>query len=406
MYNKTKSDKLTDNNLSINGSFDIILSMKNNYYIPLQSEEFAKNVFQIIKIGEPGSILFPPNMGKSNRLINNFIENNKSRFNNLHVARFDFTFYEIEDFAELFDILQREIKKAKRKKVVFFMTNVQTLIFDKNYNILNNMIDMQEKDQHIQFIFFFNIDITHPDIAKNIRTSLLSYIAYFPLYNREDTFGLISHQTKKWDMSIDDEQKEELAENCGGYFWLVKQALICLKDNPKLRIEDIFRYEGVVVALEQLYTSLLEGEREVLQDIIFGHKIQGQLEEHSLHYLEKIGLIKNHKITIPFLASYLKNRLPKTKIEIINNHIYVNSINVDNQFSKKEKKLFRVLIEKKSHLITRDELAKAIWPINTENYYSDWAVDRLVARLRTRINALGIKELIKTVRNQGYMLTE
>lgn len=380
--------------------------MTNNYYIPLQSEEFAKSVFQIIKTGEPGSILFPPNTGKSNRLINNFIENNKSRFNNLHIVRFDFTFYEIEEFADLHDILQKEIKKAKRKKVVFFMTNVQTLIFDKNYNILNSMIDMQEKNQHIQFIFLFNIDITHPDIARNIRSSLLSYIAYYPFYNREDTLGLISYQANKWDISIDDEQKEELADNCGGYFWLVKQALICFKDNSQLRIEDILRYEGVAIALEQLYTSLLASEREVLQDIIFGHKIQGQLVEHSLHYLEKIELIKDHKITIPFLASYLKNRLPKTKTEIIDNHILINSINVDNQFSRKEKKLFRVLIEKKNHLIPRDELAKAIWPINTENYYSDWAVDRLMARLRQRIKSLGITELIKTVRNHGYMLTE
>jgi len=65
-----------------------------------------------------------------------------------------------------------------------------------------------------------------------------------------------------------------------------------------------------------------------------------------------------------------------------------------------------VLIKNTNRVVTRDELAKAIWPINTEDYYSDWAVDRLVARLRSKIADLGMtREAVKTVRNQGYTLT-
>ncbi len=380
--------------------------MANNFYIPLQSKDFTNEVFRIIAMGEPGSILLPPNTGKSNRLVNIFIENNKSRLKDYHVVCFDVTFHEIEDSADFFGIIRNEKRMAKGKKIVFFLTNAQMLIYDNSYSLLNSMIDMQENDQNLQLIFLFSVDIIHPNIAKNIKTSIFSYIVYYPFYNHDDVIGLIDHQAKKWSISVSKEQKADIAKYCGGYFWLVKQALICLKDNPHLRIENILRYEGVRTALEQLYTSLSDSERKSLQDVIYDRKIEDEMEEHSFHYLTKIGLIKNNKVTIPLLASYLKNSLPQTKIEIVNNAIYVNSINIDRQFSRKEKQLFRTFILKKNQLITRDELAGSIWTNSSEESYSDWAIDRLVARLRKKIENLGIKEIIKTVRNQGYILTE
>lgn len=380
--------------------------MKSNYFIPLQSQEFAKKVFQIIKSGEPGTILFPPNSGKSNRLINAFIENNRTRFLNFEVLKFDFTHYEYEGETDLIDELEQQINAVKKKKVVFFISNVQNPIMDKNYFLVNSMIDLQEENPRVQFIFILNIDITNPAIVKNLRTSLFSYIYFYPLYNKTDSIGFVNHLLNKWEVSIPESQKEELIDNCGGYFWLLKQALICLKDNPKMNMKDIVQYDGVKIALEHLYGDLLDSEREVIKNIIFGHKVEGHSQKHSLNYLEKTGVINNGKITIPFLVSYIKDHLPKMMAEVKDNHIHINSVNVDNQFSKNEKRLFRILIEKKNFTVSRDDLASAIWPNSPEESYSDWAVDRLVARLRVKIKNLGMSEdLIKTVRNQGYIFS-
>ena len=380
--------------------------MENAYFVPLQSRDFAQKVTQIINTKEAGVILFPPNTAKSNRLGNFFIENYKSRLNDFKIVKYDFTFYETEDILDFRKIFQRELIIARKKKIGILLANVQTLIFDKNYNLLNGMIDLQEEYPNLSMVFLFNVDVTHPEISKNIRTSLFSYIAYYPFYGRTDTIGFIDHLVKKWNISFDAGQREAIADLCGGYFWLVKQAVIFSKDNPKLPPENFFRYEGVKIALEQLYASLLQSERDVLHNIVLGHKTEDILQKHSYNHLEKIGLINKGGITIQLLESYIREFLPKMKVELIEDRIFINLVNVDNQFSKKEKKVFKVLIKNTNRVVTRDELAKAIWPINTEDYYSDWAVDRLVARLRSKIADLGMtREAVKTVRNQGYTLT-
>lgn len=380
--------------------------MNNAHFVPSQSKEFAEKVFQILRTEEAGVIIFPPNTGKSNRLINDFIKNYQQRLKDFTIVKHDFTFFEIDDISDFQRIFQKEILIAGKKHIGILLANVQTLISDKNYNLLNGIIDLQEEYPNLSIVFIFNVDVTHPDIAKNIRTSSFSYITYFPFYNRSDTLGFIDYLAKKWNISLKQEQKAKIADLCGGFFWLVKQAVIYLKDNPKLEWENLIRYEGIKIALEQFYTSLLESERNVLGKTVLGEKIEDNLQKHSYNHLEKIGLLKNGRIMIPLLEAYLREFMPKMTVELINGHIFINLVNVDHQFSKKEKKAFKVLIGKANSLVSRDDLAKAIWTINTEDNYSDWAVDRLIARLRLKIAGLGMpKEVVKTVRNKGYTLS-
>ena len=138
--------------------------MENAYFVPLQSRDFAQKVTQIINTKEAGVILFPPNTAKSNRLVNFFIENYKSRLNDFKIVKYDFTFYETEDILDFRKIFQRELIIARKKKIGILLANVQTLIFDKNYNLLNGMIDLQEEYPNLSMVFLFNVDVTHPDL--------------------------------------------------------------------------------------------------------------------------------------------------------------------------------------------------------------------------------------------------
>ena len=138
-------------------------------------------------------------------------------------------------------------------------------------------------------------------------------------------------------MSFNQHEVDKIAYLCGGYFWLIKQVIRIIRDNPSIKFENLAQGLQVRVTLEQLYTSLLDSEKTVLQSLIQGKKIESDLEKHSLEYFKKIGLINRGKITIPLLDEFLREEIPHADVELRDNHIYVNSVNVDNHFSQKER---------------------------------------------------------------------
>lgn len=371
------------------------------FFTPGQYEQFETGVFKILNSGQPGVFLVPPNTFRSNRLPATLIERNKSDF---EIIKIDLFLHEIEDVEDLIAIANKKMRESKKKKIGVFMANAHTLLLENNFVLLNSIINLQEQYPHIHLVFLFNKDLTHPNISKNIKSSIFSNIIYYPLYKYEDVLGFIDYVMERDKISLSADQKEKIARNCEGYFWLVKQVVRAARDNPKTSIEDLVHTDGVRLSLEQFYTSLCPSEKEVLQSLIMGKKIQEGDEKHSLEYLQKIGLVKENKITIPFITSYIREYLPRMSADVKDNTIQINSVSVDSHFSPKEKRAFKALISKKNQIVSRDELAKAIWPVDTEENYSDWAVDRIVARLRDKIEKIGFsKDVIKTLRNKGYV---
>ena len=54
----------------------------------------------------------------------------------------------------------------------------------------------------------------------------------------------------------------------------------------------------------------------------------------------------------------------------------------------------------------REEIIQAVWPEVEEVGVSDWAIDRLVARLRAKLKSQNAKVEIQTVKTRGYKMTE
>ncbi len=375
--------------------------MVDDTFLPTQAQEFIDVAFRIFKSGEPATFLVPPNTHKSNIFINQILEKNKTDF---HLVVFDLATNEVEDSDDVDFVVRKEIKKEPKKKLVLIINNARNLIINKNFLVINTILDLLKTNDSLQLAFFFNIDITHPEIAKHLRSKIFGNVVHIPLYNKKDTLGFIEYFSRSLKISLEESEKEKVAELCGGYIWLLKQILRCLRDDPSLKIRNSSSCPPVKLALEQLYDSFLDSEKNVLQNLIFGKKIEDSIERHSKEYLEKMGLISDGQIRISMLEEYIRDRSPKMSVELKNSSIYLNSVNVDSHFSQKERRAFKALLDKSNVIISRDELAKAIWPVNTEDFYSDWAVDRIVARLRDKIEELGFaKDVIKTYRNKGYM---
>ena len=377
--------------------------MRYNYFVPSGYHEFVQKCLNILRNREPGVILFAPKTDRPRR-INQMIQDYQ---NEIPLFKIELAPSEINDIDDVIYLLKQNIGEKITKDVGVIISNCELLINEKNYSVIEEIIGLQEKDPHLRFLLFFEVDITHPDIAQWFTlTYLYSNIVYYPLYEYEDAAKFIDYNLDLWNFKIGPDTKHKIIERCGGHFWLIRQALRSLRDNPELQLEEIFRSPPMRFRLEQLYYLFLDSEKRALQKVLKDERMTDDYEKHSFEHLKRMGFIKDNEISIPLLSSYIRENMPKVTIEITNNKVLLNNINVDSHFSKKERRAFKKLLEHKGHIVDRDEIAKALWPIDTEKNYSDWAVDRVIARLRNKLLTLGFsKEIIKTVRNRGYLLT-
>jgi len=114
-------------------------------------------------------------------------------------------------------------------------------------------------------------------------------------------------------------------------------------------------------------------------------------------YLFDSGFVINsnnkYKIFSPIFENFLNSKNGKSE----------KGSNGKLELSKKEHLLFSYLKENLDQICEREAIIEAVWPEEEALGVSDWAIDRLVARLRKKIKEEGQFEII-TVKTRGFKL--
>lgn len=72
------------------------------------------------------------------------------------------------------------------------------------------------------------------------------------------------------------------------------------------------------------------------------------------------------------------------------------------QLTKNELRILQALMEKHGSVVTRDELMLRLW--QTDDFVDENTLTVNVTRLRRRLAAIGLGELIKTRKGLGYII--
>lgn len=72
------------------------------------------------------------------------------------------------------------------------------------------------------------------------------------------------------------------------------------------------------------------------------------------------------------------------------------------ELTKNEQQLLQLLLNNKGRIVTRSELMDELW--QTDNYIDDNTLTVNMNRLRKKLEAIGIDNMIQTKRGQGYMI--
>lgn len=148
-----------------------------------------------------------------------------------------------------------------------------------------------------------------------------------------------------------------------------------------------------------------------------GEKSQGQLldlmrgkNNGFSDYLSRTGVVKMEqgkwKLFSPLFCDWLKKMMgsKRPEIEEKQEKLWLGESDLSEELSYQEYEVLKLLWQKRGEVVVRNEVAEVLWPKDTEDKYSDWAIDQVMAKIRRKIGDLGENRLIKTIKGRGMIL--
>ena len=219
---------------------------------------------------------------------------------------------------------------------------------------------------------------------------------------KQDVEIIFNAYKKRFDFSLSKELENYLFELVDGYTQYLQLALIFLHDKkePVKTKEELFnglsKDERINFQSEELWESLDKYSQEVLIKIINNQKILIEEKRRSI-YLWNTGFIKTIGAN-----NYIFSKLFEEHVKLKEKEVGVKDNS--NEFSKKENVLFSFLEKNKNQICEREDIIEAVWPEEEELGVSDWAIDKLVARVRNKLKLQKNSLEIQTIKTRGYKL--
>ena len=279
-------------------------------------------------------------------------------------------------------------------------------LLDEKESILSHLDWLYHSNKNLSIIYLFQKNITESSLTRRISpyTTLFQNISVYSYFDRISMSNFFNFREKSFKVKIPDDLKAKILENCGGSPWLTRQAIRHLSQAKDEK--EIFSDEAMKIRLNILYQELSDLQKTVIEKILKENYQFVTEEKQVLEYLLKTGLLirrkSTYKITIPIFEKFLQDKI-NSKLQIrLNsaNQIILDDTLIDSFFSRREKKVLKLLIKNHAKIVSREELAGFIWGNES---YSDWALDQLMKRLRNKLVKLGLdRKQIKTLKNQGF----
>lgn len=269
------------------------------------------------------------------------------------------------------------------------------------YDNLNGLVDATHQKLCFVFTSFKSLDKLAPSVFTRASLSVFARRMYIKPAKHADIKVIYDTYRERYKLSLSEIMEDALFRIVDGYVQYLQLALILLHEQQIKAASELELYEllakdeRIILQSEELWESLEEEEKIVLQKIVDLKKI-GEPEQEKAKYLWDTGIVNNKNgktevfspLFVQYVASLSQKEKEKSGVE----------------FTKKEKLLFSFLKEHVNEISEREDIVEAVWPEVTTLGVTDWAVDRLVARVRGKLRVQGSTYKIETIKTRGYKL--
>lgn len=270
------------------------------------------------------------------------------------------------------------------------------------FDNLRGLIDATHR--HLNFIFtsLRGLDELSPQVFT--RPALLHFAQEFFIQPvvYADSQIIFDLEKKRFNLDITKEAEQALLQAVGGHIQYLQLAFLALvkvkraiKDK-KMLLDILLTDEDIMLQSEELWESLTDQEKEILKKVVNNQKISPE-EKIQAKYLWNVGMVQENQGKWLVFSSLLNHYISNLNQEEI-------KTNGKAEFSKKEKALFDFLEKNLNQVCDRDQIIEAIWPNEEDLGISDWALDRLVARVRHKLKEQKNNFELLTVKTRGFKL--
>lgn len=268
-----------------------------------------------------------------------------------------------------------------------FFANIQGLL-DATHGRLSYIFTSARALEHIE-----------PIIITRQSMLVFSDNLYIKPAKKSDIKVIFELSIKQLNLKLDKQTIIELLKLVDGHTQYLLFALISLKESSTaIKHGKLFEFlkndERISLQSEELWESLTATEHEILLKVIAKKQLTKDELKQS-EYLINTGFFdpKTHKIFNPIFDFFVKSKEEEKKKE-----------RGTSDFSKKENMLLLFLEQKKNEICEREQIIEAVWPETESLGVTDWAIDRLVARVRAKLKDHDKNYEIVTIKTRGYKL--
>lgn len=282
---------------------------------------------------------------------------------------------------------------------LFFLRfdRMQDVVTPEFFANLQGLVDACHQNLSYVFTSVRSLEFLSPTVFTKASVSVFARTMYVQPSLFSDSEIIFDETCKKYGLSFSDKDKKQILSVVDGYTQYLQFALNYLnekkiKSAPPQLTDELLLDERIGLQSEELWESLTSDEQEVLVKFLKGKILSADDKEKGI-YLWNTGIITDDHIFSELFEKYaeLKGEIKK-------------DTGSKKDLSKKEHLLLKLLEENRGALCERENIIEHVWP-EAESYgVSDWAVDRLIARLRGKLKLLKPEYEIVTVKTRGYKL--
>lgn len=288
--------------------------------------------------------------------------------------------------------------------VLFFLRfdRMRDVVTPSFFDNLQGLKDAANQKLAYVFTGDRSLDVLSPSVFPKASLSVFSKVLSMKPANPQDTKIIYDTYKRRYSLSLSREIENELLRLANGYVQYLQLALIILnekKESLPQSASELFEVlcgdERIMLQSEELWESLTKEEKDVLMKVAQGESVTAE-EKIKAAYLWDCGFVTElngeQRLFSELFAKYLKN------------HDEVKQDNHMVHFSKKEHLLYTLLEQHLGEICEREKIVETVWPEYSEFGVSDWAIDRLVARVRSKLKQQKSPYEIVTIRTRGYKL--
>jgi len=303
--------------------------------------------------------------------------------------------------------------------IVFILNDFEFTLSLPSSIYLNLESIMSVDKSRITYLFLSTINLFDEDVLKNfhnLKHAISRNVIFFPLFNQNESDCLVDRICEKTKSKIPDKAKSVLFELCGGHPQLLKYSFNNLCEQGQELLNDYKKIGSYLtnhfqlnIVCADIWNFLSAKEKEVMTSIVIKRMFSPSLGE-AADYLTKLGLIKKitdkkYQVFGVLFEQFIKKKLPKHRLifDTDTKKLYYGGQSCEDKFTYQEFKLLTYFVSHENELVSRDQVAEAIWGRLFHDKYSDWSIDKIISILRKKLDALGCpSEYLVTLKKRGF----